>query len=671
MRMKLFLALCLGGLSGALLAEDAPAAPAAAAVAAAATPKATEVPLRQVKLYTAGAGYFEHAGHVQDNASVKLVFGAEQMNSLLKTFVVRDFDGGSVDDISYPAPTPLSEVLGAFSIDVATVSSRYQLLQRLRGERVRFFPADGGAAFSATVLGVEKLASQQHLPVEVVNIVRDNGEVLGQSLNSIRHFVPENPALVKELGQALTALASARNDTHRPFTLNFNGKGDRRVAFGYVLDMPVWKPTYRLTVNENGKDAFLQGWALVENRTDFDWNKLQLSLVAGKPNKMNVLLYAYDNGKPRPQREIKRVFAAEAPVELALDDAGADAAAPMALARSNKAVRFNAAASQRQVEAHSMGEMFAYDVATPVTLARRQATMLEIIGGNIPAEKVLYFHPGKMAANPDNALYLKNNSGKVMLAGPVAVFDEGYGGDANLEHLAADGEALVRYSRALDVKEETHPQPGASVCESVKFHRGTLAVKRKETAATRYVFRNPGKKAYTLLLEIPQRAGWELADGLKPWKDENHADTFRVEIPAGKDTEFVHRAFHVISESYVLTNAGHWGVVSGICASGALTAEQKAAWAKAGELRAKVEELRKRLGDAESGLKELTENQERTRQNLNSMADKQSDFYRQLVARLAEEIKQTDARQQEIKQRKAELRDAEKAFNDYLTGLEL
>ncbi|MBP5232941.1 MAG: hypothetical protein J6333_05990 [Planctomycetes bacterium] len=667
MRMKFFLALCLGGLSGVALAADAPAAPVAASPAA----TMTEVPLRQVKLYTSGAGYFEHAGHVQGNAATKLVFGAEQMNSLLKTFVVRDFDGGSVDDISYPAPTPLSEVLGAFSIDVAAVSSRYQLLQRLRGERVRFFPADGGAEFSATVLGVEKLASHQHLPVEVVNIIRDNGEVLGQSLSSIRHFVPENPALVKELGQALTALASARNDTHRPFTLNFNGKGDRRVAFGYVLDMPVWKPTYRLTVNENGKDAFLQGWALVENRTDFDWNKLQLSLVAGKPNKMNVLLYDYDNGNPSTKRrEIKQVFAAEA-AELALDAAGADAVAPQAFARSNKAARFNGASSQRQVTAREMGEMFAYDVAAPVTLARRQATMLEIIGGNIPAEKVLYFHPGKMAANPDNALYLKNNSGKVMLAGPVAVFDEGYGGDANLEHLAADGETLVRYSRALDVKEETHPQPGTSVCEAVKFHRGVLEVKRKETTATRYVFRNPGKKAFTLLLDIPQRPGWTLADGLKPWKDENHVDTFRVAIPAGKDTEFVHRAFRVASESYLLTNAGHWGIVSGICASGALTADQKAAWAKAGELRAKVEEVRKRVSESEAGLKELTDNQERTRKNLNSLADRQSDFYRQLVARLAEEIKQTDARQQEIKQRRAELRDAEKAFNDYLMGLEL
>ncbi|MBP5231930.1 MAG: hypothetical protein J6333_00825, partial [Planctomycetes bacterium] len=57
--------------------------------------------------------------------------------------------------------------------------------------------------------------------------------------------------------------------------------------------------------------------------------------------------------------------------------------------------------------------------------------------------------------------------------------------------------------------------------------------------------------------------------------------------------------------------------------------------------------------------------------SLLGLTDNQSDFYRRLVARLADEIKQTDARQQEIKQRRAELRAAEQAFADYLKNLEL
>lgn len=70
--------------------------------------------------------------------------------------------------------------------------------------------------------------------------------------------------------------------------------------------------------------------------------------------------------------------------------------------------------------------------------------------------------------------------------------------------------------------------------------------------------------------------------------------------------------------------------------------------------------------DAERGLKELAENQERARHNLDALSDAQSDFYRQLVARLAEEIKRLDAAQQSMEQQRAELRAAERTLGDYL-----
>ncbi|MBP5234015.1 MAG: hypothetical protein J6333_11490, partial [Planctomycetes bacterium] len=474
--------------------------------------------------------------------------------------------------------------------------------------------------------------------------------------------------------------AAARNDARRPFTLTFNGEGERRVAFGYVLDMPQWKPTYRLTLNENGKGAFLQGWALVENRTDTDWEGLQLSLVAGSPNNLKTLLYDYGNKPTGDDAEDEDVE------DMCMEEDGASAKrmAGMELRDSysrhygavpaSPPAAFNAASSKRQACGREMGEMFAYDDAAPVTLARRQATMLEIVAGEISAEKVLYYNPsigGQCADDcPDNALYLKNDTGKVMLAGPVAVFDEGYGGDATLEHLPQGGEAVLRYGRALDIKAETHDFD-ESAYVAVKFHRGTLEVRRRVTENFLYIFRNPGEKAHTLLLDVPQRRGWTLADGLKPWKDANHCDTFRIAIPAGQDTKFAYGRFRIEEETFILTDAKQWSRAVSICSHGILTDAQKKAWKKAGELHAQVKEAEKRLADDEQALKELSENQERTRQNLDALADEQSDFHRQLVARLAEEIKQTDARQQAIKQRRAELRAAEQALVDYLQGLEL
>src|SRR5207248_6591452 len=83
-----------------------------------------------------------------------------------------------------------------------------------------------------------------------------------------------------ELDKALAALAVARDQEKKPVTINFTGEGERRVRLGYVVETPIWKTSYRLVL---GKKDQLQGWAIVENQTDNDWNEVQLSLVSGRP----------------------------------------------------------------------------------------------------------------------------------------------------------------------------------------------------------------------------------------------------------------------------------------------------------------------------------------------------------------------------------------------------
>jgi hypothetical protein len=51
---------------------------------------------------------------------------------------------------------------------------------------------------------------------------------------------------------------------------------------GYVAEAPVWRPSYRLTV-EKGGEAYLQAWGVVQNLSGEDWKNVKLSLVAGAP----------------------------------------------------------------------------------------------------------------------------------------------------------------------------------------------------------------------------------------------------------------------------------------------------------------------------------------------------------------------------------------------------
>ena len=79
----------------------------------------------------------------------------------------------------------------------------------------------------------------------------------------------------------MTASSQARDQDKKPVTVNFTGEGERHVKIGYIVETPVWKTSYRLILSD--KQAQLQGWAIVENQTDNDWNEVELSLVSGRP----------------------------------------------------------------------------------------------------------------------------------------------------------------------------------------------------------------------------------------------------------------------------------------------------------------------------------------------------------------------------------------------------
>ncbi|MSQ93837.1 MAG: hypothetical protein EXR98_04690 [Gemmataceae bacterium] len=100
----------------------------------------------------------------------------------------------------------------------------------------------------------------------------------------------QNAVLQGELQRALQVLARSHDTQKKTVSVGFNGEGKRAVRVGYVVERPIWKTTYRLRLDPNGK-VFLQGWALVENTSDDDWNDVRMVLVSGKPISFTMNLY--------------------------------------------------------------------------------------------------------------------------------------------------------------------------------------------------------------------------------------------------------------------------------------------------------------------------------------------------------------------------------------------
>ena len=240
------------------------------------------VPLKKVVLFSSGVGYFERDGYVEGNASLELSFNTDQINDILKSIVLRDFDGGSVSRINYASKDPLNKALKAFSVDLSGNPGLPNILNQTRGEPIEVTTEN---KLKGKIISVESTVvstTEGDNTVYSLNLWTDEG-IVNIKLADIKDIRFLNPALNEEFKEALSLIASGHSKDKKKIVLHFTGNGKRRVSVGYLIGAPVWKTSYRVVIGKREKH-FLQGWAIVENTTDEDWNGINLSLISDFQN---------------------------------------------------------------------------------------------------------------------------------------------------------------------------------------------------------------------------------------------------------------------------------------------------------------------------------------------------------------------------------------------------
>ena len=261
-----------------------------ATIGRAADEKAPDLPLKKVVMFSSGVGYFERRGEVDGNAKVELKFNVRDVNDLLKSMVLQDLGGGQVSTVTYGSKDPITRTLKSFAIDLTANPTLAQLLDQVRGERIEIEAPD---AITGIILGVERrkqpVDKDKIVEVEYLNLLTDKG-LRSVPLASVGRIKLTNEKLDAELRQALAVLATGHDKDKKSVTLEFLGKGKRGVRVGYIHESPIWKTSYRLVLREE-EGPLLQGWAIVENTTDADWDKVDLTLVSGRPISFVMDLY--------------------------------------------------------------------------------------------------------------------------------------------------------------------------------------------------------------------------------------------------------------------------------------------------------------------------------------------------------------------------------------------
>jgi hypothetical protein len=257
------------------------------------------LPITQVILFNSGVGHFTRSGEVDGDARVDLTFPEQDINDLIKSMTLRDLSpNGRVAAVTYDSHDPIDRTLASFAINLNNSPSFAQILTQARGEQVEVTlvnTANLPGNLTGKIIGVEQqqVPSKDSAPVSttVLNMWCAEG-VRAVKLNEIQRLRFANPAIENEMRRALETLALSHDSQKKAVSLHFAGEGKRKVEVSYIIENPIWKTSYRLVLDKEGaKKPYLQGWAVVENPTDEDWQQVTMALVSGRPISFKMDLY--------------------------------------------------------------------------------------------------------------------------------------------------------------------------------------------------------------------------------------------------------------------------------------------------------------------------------------------------------------------------------------------
>lgn len=671
----------------------------------------TELPLQQVVLFSSGVGYFSRAGEVNDDTTVDLTVRKGQLSDLLKSLVLFD-EKGTVAPVSYS----IDDYLGTRALDndlnLPDSATPGTILKTFRGATV-VLSLRGGDKVEGRIASVSTRqipGDKAPINVEVANVLTATG-LRSVDLSEVESFQFADAALqakfVGALEKSAGLLTTQLDDGARSVTLRFNGKGKRRARAGYLLEMPVWKTSYRLVLDDN-KKPFLQGWAIVENPTDADWKDVNLSLVAGRPISFiqNLAIPVYvtrpvvqsdiPNASFTPQTFGDGLGADDRPETSANESArggfaggaggfggggfGGNAngsrnrmpqneaalngpAGPQG-ARDEMSQISNISAIAAQASAADAGELFVYALDQKLTLPHGKAAMVPIISRDVAGDMLSivnnFGNTGNQVAQ--NGFRLKNDSDLRLSGGPITVYSGGiYGGDARLDGLSPRDSKLIAYGIDLDLVVKREDDENNSQLLQIVKSGDTLYRRYQGFLTQNYALKNKATKAKTVLIQQPAQGDWELIDPKQRDEKSTEGDRFKVELKPGEARDYPIKWQRTYSETIAIGDFD-FANLDVYLRDKQISPELKAKLDVVSKAKARVADLQRQIDAQNKALKAIGEDQARLRENM-KVLDKTSALYQTYATKLGAQEDKIIAIDSEIERLQAAQKTAQTELN--------
>ncbi|MBK7582684.1 MAG: hypothetical protein IPI67_21115 [Myxococcales bacterium] len=693
---------------------------------------ASVLPLRSLKLYETGVGYFERSGRLSQGELTTLPVPTGHLDDALKTLVVAG-DSGNVTLTGVEFASSLSQgmarALAGLPANADEVMTYRTLLSSLKGAEVELeITGKKSETLVARLIDVlepppapaspaaaddEDDDRKKHKrrgeepepkrPELILLVVSSAGELRKLDTANVRSVRPTDPSYATRFGAALDALSVRAAQNQR--ALRLLASSDKPVTLGYLAEAPIWRMTYRLVLADNGERGTLQGWALIHNDTEESWAKVKVELVNGQPDSFLFPLAAPRYSR-RPLAEPEERLATVPQLQdTTVDQIWGDnldigtighgsgtgtgqgfgsghgrlggthkTRAPMvrmgATVSSSESLSVGNLASIAPAEGVEAGALFSYKLAQPLDLRAHGSALVPFLGSQVITRRISWFAtPGEPARS---ALRFVNATRQTLPSGPIAIYEAGgFAGEAGLGRLKPTERAFLQFGVDLDVELESLKSESKDEPQRVRFKNEVLEEDFFRSSVRLYELKNRARAMRTvyLALDVVDNSAVEGADELDyDVQDRKPLAVFKA-MP-GKKLERTLKIKEGLQRSTHMQSLTAERVMQ-LAALEALPQADRALLKEAGARLEEAEARGKDKDEAQAGVEEVNEDLKRLREHLAALGDKsgQGQNANPLVKRILDAEDKLTALRAKLKTLELAIKDKRKAAQTVLEKL--
>jgi uncharacterized membrane protein YgcG len=651
------------------------------------SPLLQQLPLRRVVLYSNGVAFFERRGTVSGKAEINLQFKQSQVDDVLKSMVVLDLGRGEVGAVSYNSSAPPSARLSdiPFGIEAGTESDTQGglagVLRQLQGAQVLVTTATRSA--SGSILTVEERKAQIDTTKPIAKsyalvIATTAGDITSFDLTDVRSVRLLDEGARHDLNEFANASASARRRDAKTIVITSDGAGPREMVVSYTVAAPIWKTTYRVVLDSSEK-PFFQGWAIVDNVGDEDWQDVSLSLFSGTPisfiQQLQKPLYRYRPVIPIPEdlNLDPQVYEAAEGLGGGIGGGrggnagggdrneggggpgggGGGSSREFVTVNSGPVTTLSDAMTAEEsgiktaATGKEIGDLFEYRIERPVTVRRDRSALIPILQTRMEGERVSIYRESERKDRPMSGLLLKNTSPLTLEGGSLTVIDgDAYAGESLIERLKPREERFISFAVDLATLITVRNQNGRQPVFLVRVVDGTFQAHYYNSEEKTYVITNQTDKPRVLYVEHPLREGWHLSDETsRPIEKTQNAYRFRVELGPHKTEELRIGERQALMDKYLVSNLTPRDLELFI-SQRYLDETSRLALEKIIGIKGQIADVDTRIQAIDREATEITTDQARLRENIKALG--QNAEARQLIARYVAKANTQETRMEQL-----------------------